>query len=158
MKSPSNVDVCCSCWLRWCTYTGALMWNWCVHDYGDPAKDVRLGSSIKDVRIEGEGGLPNADATVNFYLLKAKICGDRGRAGGGVKNGQILWTFFYGCPLLYLCQYWVLRLERRKCKMWIHTVQFICQVCHSSRNFIIARNFILTRKLEQKLREKVLST
>ena len=26
------------------------------------------GSSIKDVRIKGEGGLPNADATVNFYL------------------------------------------------------------------------------------------
>ena len=56
------------------------------------------GSSTQDVRIKGEGGLPNADATVNFYLLKAKICGDRVRAGGGVKNGQILRTFFMDVP------------------------------------------------------------
>ena len=43
------------------------------------------------------GGLPNAGATVNFYLLKAEICGDR---GSGSKNCQILRTSVIYGPLL----------------------------------------------------------
>ena len=58
-----------------------------------------IGVIHKERPHQGGRGLPNADANVNFYLWKAKICGHRGEGAKTVKFcGRPLWM----APNIYI--------------------------------------------------------
>ena len=61
------------------------------------ASQIFKGSSIKDFRAKGGGGLPNADDTVNFFACKTKRpkFADTGEGVSKMSN-------FTECPLLFM--------------------------------------------------------